>query len=149
VSDQPPQTISREYKGRGGMADFKRDAETMARDNYALVSQVQTPGGRSCAATGFILLGIVLLLVGLLAPPLWILSVICLIIGLASGRSGGQLTVVWRAEQAPNPGTPLPAPSGPETNLLATLDQLASLRDRGAITLEEYEAKKAELLGRL
>jgi hypothetical protein len=30
-----------------------------------------------------------------------------------------------------------------------TLSRLADLRDRGAITPEEYEAKKQELLGRL
>ena len=30
-----------------------------------------------------------------------------------------------------------------------TLASLADLRDRGAITVEEYEAKKADLLGRL
>ena len=30
-----------------------------------------------------------------------------------------------------------------------TLSSLADLRDRGAITPEEYEAKKADLLGRL
>ena len=30
-----------------------------------------------------------------------------------------------------------------------TLSRLADLRDRGAISPEEYEAKKAELLGRL
>ncbi len=30
-----------------------------------------------------------------------------------------------------------------------TLAQLADLRDRGAISPEEYEAKKAELLSRL
>ncbi len=33
--------------------------------------------------------------------------------------------------------------------LTRTLSNLADLRDRGAITLEEYEAKKDELLGRL
>ena len=31
----------------------------------------------------------------------------------------------------------------------ATLARLADLRDRGAISVAEYEAKKAELLGRL
>jgi hypothetical protein len=31
----------------------------------------------------------------------------------------------------------------------ATLDRLADLRDRGAVTPEEYEAKKADLLDRL
>jgi hypothetical protein len=30
-----------------------------------------------------------------------------------------------------------------------TLTKLADLRDKGAITAAEYEAKKAELLGRL
>jgi hypothetical protein len=30
-----------------------------------------------------------------------------------------------------------------------TLASLADLRDRGAISAEEYEAKKADLLGRL
>jgi hypothetical protein len=33
--------------------------------------------------------------------------------------------------------------------LTKTLSSLADLRDRGAISAEEYEAKKAELLGRL
>ncbi len=33
--------------------------------------------------------------------------------------------------------------------LTRTLANLADLRDRGAISPEEYEAKKADLLGRL
>jgi hypothetical protein len=33
--------------------------------------------------------------------------------------------------------------------LTRTLANLADLRDRGAISAEEYEAKKADLLGRL
>ena len=33
--------------------------------------------------------------------------------------------------------------------VMTTLGRLADLRDRGAISPEEYEAKKAELLGRL
>jgi hypothetical protein len=32
---------------------------------------------------------------------------------------------------------------------MKALGQLADLRDRGAITTEEFEAKKAELLARL
>jgi hypothetical protein len=32
---------------------------------------------------------------------------------------------------------------------MATLERLAALRDSGAISAEEYEAKKAEILGRL
>jgi Bacterial PH domain/Short C-terminal domain len=58
----------------------------------------------------------------------------------------------------PSPGSAAPssaAPSGPATpsanatDVTATLASLAQLRDSGAITAEEYEAKKAELLGRI
>src|SRR5262245_15549395 len=41
-----------------------------------------------------------------------------------------------------------PAPADPE-EVTRTLASLADLRDRGAISPEDYEAKKAELLGRL
>jgi len=58
------------------------------------------------------------------------------------------------AEPAPAPApvsAPPPAAAGPMSadQVTATLDRLADLRDRGAITPEEYEAKKAELLDRL
>jgi hypothetical protein len=58
------------------------------------------------------------------------------------------------AEPAPAPAAasaPLPAAAAPMSadQVTATLDRLADLRDRGAITPEEYEAKKAELLERL
>ncbi|MEO8272645.1 MAG: PH domain-containing protein [Chloroflexota bacterium] len=49
----------------------------------------------------------------------------------------------------------MPAPSEPEPRgmssdeITTALGNLADLRDRGAITPEEYEAKKADLLGRL
>jgi membrane protein YdbS with pleckstrin-like domain len=49
--------------------------------------------------------------------------------------------------------SPAPEPASPEADdaetITRTLAQLSDLRDRGAITPEEYEAKKAELLGRL
>jgi hypothetical protein len=50
------------------------------------------------------------------------------------------------AEPAP---TPAVTPAMSADQVTATLDRLADLRDRGAVTPEEYEAKKAELLGRL
>jgi uncharacterized membrane protein YdbT with pleckstrin-like domain len=56
--------------------------------------------------------------------------------------------------QAPEPG-PAPAPAAPaaapETadDVTRTLASLAALRDSGAITPEEYEAKKTELLDRI
>jgi hypothetical protein len=51
-------------------------------------------------------------------------------------------------EPAPAPAAPAAAPMSAD-QVTATLDRLADLRDRGAVTPEEYEAKKAELLGRL
>jgi Bacterial PH domain/Short C-terminal domain len=46
------------------------------------------------------------------------------------------------------PGSPPPAAIGSD-ELTRTLASLADLRDRGAISAEEYERKKAEILGRL
>ena len=55
--------------------------------------------------------------------------------GTGSGTSGG----------APAPA----APSANPDEVTRTLASLADLRDRGAITAEEYERKKADLLARL
>jgi uncharacterized membrane protein YdbT with pleckstrin-like domain len=41
------------------------------------------------------------------------------------------------------------APSAPAHSIPEQLDQLADLRDRGVITQAEFDAKKAELLGRM
>jgi hypothetical protein len=46
------------------------------------------------------------------------------------------------------PAAPAPAPADPD-EVTRTLNSLADLRDRGAISAEEYEAKKADLLRRL
>ena len=58
-----------------------------------------------------------------------------------------------RAAPTPAAGpTPAPAPAMREMSseeITGSLDRLADLRDRGAITPEEYEAKKQDLLGRL
>jgi hypothetical protein len=58
------------------------------------------------------------------------------------------------ADTAPEvPATPSAeapaAPSSPADDATATLERLASLRDRGLITAEEYDAKKRELLERI
>jgi len=49
--------------------------------------------------------------------------------------------------------TPAPAPSAPAAapveDVTETLAKLADLRDKGVITAEDYEAKKAELLSRI
>jgi uncharacterized membrane protein len=61
-----------------------------------------------------------------------------------------------RPTPPPTPPPPVQAASSPAADaaddpetITRTLAQLSDLRDRGAITAEEYEAKKAELLGRL
>jgi hypothetical protein len=50
---------------------------------------------------------------------------------------------------APPAPTTAPAASMSADDVTRTLASLADLRDRGAISAEEYEAKKADLLGRL
>ncbi len=49
---------------------------------------------------------------------------------------------------AAQPASPAPPDLSPD-EVTRTLASLADLRDRGAISAEEYEAKKADLLGRL
>jgi hypothetical protein len=59
------------------------------------------------------------------------------------------------APQNPNPAPAAAAPAAPTASHMTaddvtrTLASLADLRDRGASSADEYEAKKAELLGRL
>jgi hypothetical protein len=49
------------------------------------------------------------------------------------------------------PVAPPPPPAPPLTRdeVTRTINSLADLRDRGAISAEEFERKKADLLGRL
>ncbi len=65
---------------------------------------------------------------------------------LATARSGQA-----QANSAPVPAQPASAPTAAsaESEQLATLARLAELRDSGALTPEEYDAKKAEILARI
>jgi hypothetical protein len=63
---------------------------------------------------------------------------------LSDGAAGAAATAAPAA--AP---TPAPAPRADPDEVTRTLANLADLRDRGAITPEEYEGKKADLLSRL
>jgi hypothetical protein len=65
--------------------------------------------------------------------------------GGASEGAGGPPT----SAGVPAPATAQAAPDNDSTSVTQTLSRLADLRDRGAITPEEYETKKDELLGRL
>jgi hypothetical protein len=64
--------------------------------------------------------------------------------GYGQGRGPGSPAAA--AAVAPAPAAPV---AGDADEVTDTLSRLADLRDRGAISPAEYEAKKAELLGRL
>ena len=53
------------------------------------------------------------------------------------------------AAPRPTPGPRRARPRAASTDIGAALDRLGDLRDRGAITPEEYAAKRQELLDRL
>ena len=65
----------------------------------------------------------------------------------AAATPVGDDTVTTPATAAP--AAPASATGADADDITRTLASLADLRDRGAITPEEYERKKAELLGRL
>ena len=62
-------------------------------------------------------------------------------------RASGTTRSRTLAEES-TPGSPAPV-SLTADDVTRTLNSLADLRDRGAISTEEFERKKAELLGRL
>jgi hypothetical protein len=62
----------------------------------------------------------------------------------------GQASAAAAAASAqPAPAVAPPPPAASSADVTDTLAKLADLRDKGAITTEEYEAKKAELLDRI
>jgi uncharacterized membrane protein YdbT with pleckstrin-like domain len=68
---------------------------------------------------------------------------------LNTPRSAPQAAAAPAPTPAPAPA-PTPAPAAPSADdVTKTLASLATLRDSGAITPEEYEAKKTELLSRI
>jgi hypothetical protein len=82
--------------------------------------------------------------------------------GSASARPASPAQPAATSASDPTTSGPTPAPAGTASapaapgsrdltpdQLTRTLANLADLRDRGAISAEEYEAKKADLLGRL
>jgi uncharacterized membrane protein YeaQ/YmgE (transglycosylase-associated protein family) len=61
------------------------------------------------------------------------------------------LVIAYRrfVQHRPITGPAARLPPKRDDDAMAQLERLAALRDRGAITPEEFEAKKAELLGRI
>jgi uncharacterized membrane protein YdbT with pleckstrin-like domain len=69
-------------------------------------------------------------------------------------RAGSDRVAIHDAGSAGQPAPPAPSGQAPERRTSAdelgtTLERLAGLRDRGLITVEEYDAKKRELLERM
>ena len=69
--------------------------------------------------------------------------------GATATTPGGPLATAAPGPAAPSAPAPAPAPRVDPDEVTRTLANLADLRDRGAITPEEYEQKKADLLSRL
>lgn len=64
-----------------------------------------------------------------------------------SGRVAHRQQERWAADEQPQQAAPAPAPAATEPGYVAELRSLAELRDTGAITAEDFEAKKRQLLG--
>ena len=57
--------------------------------------------------------------------------------------------VMGLSAQSRSGAAPVAAPAGPAATVPEQLNQLAELRDKGVITADEFEAKKAQLLDRM
>ena len=66
-----------------------------------------------------------------------------------SGRVARRQHARWAEDdqQAYESQAPAPAAAPAEPEYMAELQQLAGLRDQGILTPEEFEAKKAQILG--
>ena len=61
-----------------------------------------------------------------------------------------KLITDWHDRDSASTSAPVTSTgAGSEEDIMAKIQQLGELRDRGLVTPEEFEAKKAELLGRL
>lgn len=140
--------ITRTYRASSQAKAAAKMAADGAPPGYVLGGQSWASGGRTCAASAFVIVGVLLLVVGLAFPPLWALAIVALVIGLVSGKGDGELTVTWVPSQQPTAVESNASPQ-PAQNHAATLSQLKAMLDQGLITPDEYESKKAELLSRM
>jgi hypothetical protein len=133
-------TVVRVYRGSAQRAAqlFEEDARRLAPEGYRPVNQSYVAGSWGCGAflialvLFFILVGILIFIYMLLVKP------------------DGTLTVTYQREAAAS-STPAVAPVAPRASDVISdqILQLSRLRDAGVLTTEEFEAKKAELLGRM
>lgn len=130
-----PATIVRTYKGSPQRAAqlFEEDARRLAAEGYRPVNQSYVAGSWGCGAFLLALIAFVVL-IGIL-----------IFIYMLLVKPDGTLTVTYQREAAP-----APAPeSAPQDVIAEQILQLGRLCDAGVLTPEEFEAKKAELLGRM
>lgn len=129
--------VTRSYRGsaREAAEHFQRDAVELARQGYVPVSQIYTPGSWGCGAF-LVALILFLVLIGIL------IFIYMLIV-----KPAGVLIVTY--EYRPANAPPVVVAAAPAPDPAAALAALATMRGQGHITAEEYEAKKAELLGRM
>ena len=95
---EDPPMIVKTYRGRtqgDAAGSMSIDVSTFGSHGYVATAQSWAPGGRTSAASFFVLLGVLCLVGGLLLFPLWALAVVFLVIGLVSGKGAGELTVTW------------------------------------------------------
>lgn len=139
------------YRGgqRSAYAAFEADAPHMAEAGWFPTSQSYVPGSWGCGAwvIAFILL---IFVIGIIVLAYMIVA-----------RPAGELVVTYehRSPVAPPTSTPQPAePSGTAeapaaaqapTDPYEQLRKLGELHDAGIATPEEFEATKAQILGRM
>lgn len=131
-----PATIVRTYRGRNqedAVAVMRPDVEWLAGQGYVVSAQSWAPGAYGCGAFLVALL-LFIILVGILV-----------FIYMIFVKPDGTLTVTYTLRDQP---VATAAVTGPP-DAMASLEALGKLRDTGVLTPEEFEAKKAEILGRV
>ena len=147
-----PPIVVRTYKGQSQSWAAKQLSLDGTPPGYVISAHSWAPGGRTPAASFFVLLGVLCLVGGFLFFPLWAVAVVCLVIGLVSGKGRGELTVTWTLAApvqppAVAPAPPIAPPTAPDPG--EQLRSLQRLHDDGLLSQAEFDAKKAEVLARM
>jgi membrane protease subunit (stomatin/prohibitin family) len=70
-------------------------------------------------------------------------------VGLGAGMTMANMMMGSMANQNQQQNNPAPPVQKPQEDVLATIEKLAKLKDAGALTQEEFDAKKKDLLSKL
>lgn len=129
----------RTYRGsaREAGAQFQRDAAALAAKGYVPTNQTYTPGVWS---GGQFLLALILFVV---------LIGILIFIYMLIVKPAGTLVVTYEYRSESRVSSSDNPPRKPLADPSSALASLARMRDAGHITPEEYDAKKAEIIGRM